>query len=76
MGGIVKSIFGGGSAPAVAPAPLPPATDPKAQTTVSAAADEEMRRRASVGRQSTIFTSPTDDMSGTNLGKRVLLGII
>lgn len=74
MGGIVKSIFGGGSAPAVAPAPLPPVSAPDAQAAVSKESDDEARRRASVGRQSTIFTSPTDDMSGTNLGKRVLLG--
>lgn len=70
----VGKIFGGGSAPAVAPAPLPPASDPSSQSAVSAAAAEEMRRRAAVGRSSTIYTNPADDMSGTNLGKRVLLG--
>jgi hypothetical protein len=74
MGGLVKSLFGGGSPPAVAPAPLPPASDPDAKSAMAAAGDEEMRRRAAVGRQSTIFTNPADDMSETNVGKRVLLG--
>jgi hypothetical protein len=41
---------------------------------MAAAGDEEVRRRAAVGRQSTILTNPLDDMPETNVGRRVLLG--
>lgn len=76
MGGLVKSVgslFGGGApAPTIAPAPTPPSQNPNDQSAIAAAAAEEMRRRAAVGRSSTVMTQ--GELDPANVGKKVLLG--
>lgn len=72
MGGLVEGIFGGGKAPSVAPAPLPPSQNATDKSAIAAAADEEMRRRAAVGRASTVVTQ--GELDPANIGKKVLLG--
>ena len=81
IGGVVGSIFGGGSRPSQ-PAPPPPAPKPeepkieppKIEDVGELAAEAELRRRArSRGRASTILTSPRATSSNSS-ATRTLLG--
>jgi len=78
LGGIVKSIFGGGepAAPAPAPNPTPPAAPDNSAALAErdAAAELERQRRISVGKSATNPTGGLGDTSTPSLAAKSLLG--